>query len=197
MTASVRDDRRVQRQQRAVAASLRLLVGSALSLVVAGCSGGEESGAPTTEAPYVTMQVDTAQGCDLVALDVGEPLPPGFVPAASPTIAPGVDTGYEGEGQGSGNPYLVPGARPVPGPDMPRTTLGAEPLTVAVAVPPNPDVGTPAVTPDGLTTLPRSETTLPPVASEAATPTSGTVTTTSALMALAEDPGCVSMPGEP
>jgi hypothetical protein len=84
----------------------------------------------------------------------------------------------------------------VPGPDLPTTTLGPEPLTLGVAVPPNPDVGTPAVTPEGLQSLPRPPTTLPP----AATSTTAAVaasTTEPGLMDLAEDAGCVARRGDP
>lgn len=166
-----------------------------LPLVLAGaaigCSGGGEPAAvepPSTTEPPIGP-------CELVPLEVAAPLPAGVDPGTPPTLPAGVDTGYTGSGPGSGNPYLVPGARQVPGPDMTVTTLGAEPVTVAVAVPPNPDVGAPAALAPGVTTPPTPPTTLPP----AAPPTTGSngTTSTTGLMELAEDPGCVAVPGEP
>lgn len=80
---------------------------------------------------------------------------------------------------------------------MPVTTLGPDPLTVVVVVPPNPDVGTPAGTPSGATTVPAEPTTLPPEVTTSTSTAAAKTTTTTGLTALAADPGCVSSPGEP
>ncbi len=165
------------------------------SALVVGCSGGEDAAVEPVEQTLPPTSALPPATCDLRALEVA-PVPEGVELGVAPTLPPGVDTGYVGSGPGSGNPYLAPGARPVPGPDMPVTTLGAEPVTVAVAVPPNPDVGSPAVTPVGETTVPAPPTTLPPQASTTTSPDGG-ATTTSQLMELAADPGCVTIVGEP
>lgn len=170
-----------------------LLVVVALVGGVIGCSGGgsENEGAaveplpPTTAAP--------SGECDVVAIEVAETLPGDADRGVAPTLPEGVDTGYTGSGPGSGNPYTVPGARQVPGPDMTVTTLGPEPSSVAVAVPPNPDFGSPPGLPAGATTVPAPPTTLPPTA----TTTPGESTATTGLMEMADDPGCVAVAGDP
>lgn len=134
-------------------------------------------------------------GCTVGGGEPVDRLPAGVEPGVTPTLAPGVDTGYTGSGGGSGNPYLVPGARPVPGPDMPVTTAGPDPVTEVVVLPPNPDVGSPAAIPAGETTNPAPPTTLPEIPTTSAPPDGGP--TTSALMTLADDPGCVAQAGQP
>ena len=161
-----------------------------------GCTGGgsgDDDAAPPTSAPTTEEPIPA---CDVAPIAVAESLPDDVDVGAVPTLPDDVDTGYTGSGPGSGNPYLAPGARQVPGPDMTVTTLGPEPTSVAVAVPPNPDVGSPAAIPATATTVPAPPTTLPPQV----TTTPGNTdeaTTTTGLMALADDPGCVAMPGDP
>jgi hypothetical protein len=157
-------------------------------------SGSRDEGGAAVETLPPTTALPTGE-CDVVPIGQGEALPAGVDPSAPPTLPEGVDTGYAGSGPGSGNPYVVPGGRQVPGPDMTVTTLGPEPLVVAVAVPPNPDVGTPAAMAPGVTTPPTPPTTLPPAAAPAPEPAGATTTT--GLMALADDPGCVAAPGDP
>lgn len=182
---------------RSLRALVTVLVGA---VVAAGCAA-----APTDDATPAAVQVETMPpttgdpaggGCDLVTVEAAEPLPEGVEPGVAPTLPPGVDTGYAGSGAGSGNPYVVPGARPVPGPSMPVTTVGPEPVTVVVLAPPNPDVGTPAAIPEGETTIPAPPSTLPAAAATTVIPGESTTSTTG-LMELADDPGCVSSPGEP
>lgn len=170
-------------------------VTTALAAVAVGCAGGGDDAAPTPPTvETLPTTTEPAGGCDLALVESVEPLPAGVDPGVAPTLPPGVDTGYAGSGGGSGNPYLVPGARPVPGPAMPVTTLGPDPLTVVVVAPPNPDVGSPPANPPGATTVPAPPTTLPPTA--APVPPSESTSTTG-LMTLADDPGCVSSAGEP
>ncbi|MEZ5236998.1 MAG: hypothetical protein AB7W59_14340 [Acidimicrobiia bacterium] len=174
-----------------------ILVGCSLL----GCTAGGEQAAPTIAPPITAPATTDPPGCDVVPVEVAEPLPPGVDPGATPTLPPGVDTGYRGSGGGSGNPYLVPGARGVPGPAMTVTTLGAEPISIVVVAPPNPDVGSPAALAPGETTVPAPPTTLPPVITTAVpTGTSSSQTpgsATTGLMTLADDPGCVASRGEP
>jgi hypothetical protein len=187
--------RSLRRRRRALAGAVALVVVGGLAV---GCSGGDGEAArdeAATETLPPTTLVST-ESCDVAMAEAAEELPDGVAPGIAPTLPAGVDTGYVGEGLGSGNPYLVPGARPVPGPDLTVTTIGAEPLTLGVAVPPNPDVGTPAVTPEGLQTLPRPPTTLPPAATSTTAPVAAS-TTEPALMSLADDPGCVARRGDP
>ncbi len=161
--------------------------------VAVGCTSGG-SGDDAAE-PMATTTEPPIGPCEVTPIALAETLPEGLDPEAPPTIPDGIDTGYTGSGEGSGNPYLVPGARQVPGPSMTVTTLGPEPVTAAVAVVPNPDVGSPAAIPAGATTVPPSPTTLPPTAT---TTEAGTdETTTTGLMSLDADPGCVAVPGFP
>lgn len=179
------------RLRRPLAAGVLLGVAGALT----GCSGGDSGGSGERSAETVPSVSLPDGECELVPLEVADPLPPG-VGGTAPTLPDGVDTGYTGSGPGSGNPYLVPGARQVPGPDMTVTTLGSEPLSVAVAVPPNPDVGTPAALAPGATTPPTPPTTLPPESAPSTTGPDDTTSTTG-LMQLDDDPGCVAVPGDP
>jgi hypothetical protein len=170
----------------------------AVALAAAACSTPAPEGAsPTDPTAFEPMPSTTGDppGCSIDGSEPDERLPAGVEPGAAPTLPPGVDTGYTGSGGGSGNPYLVPGARPVPGPDMPVTSIGPVPVTDVVVAPPNPDVGSPAATPEGETTVPAPPTTFPE--SPPPAPPAGGGTTTTALMALAEDPGCVATAGQP
>ena len=167
----------------------------ALTSAAASCSGGGPDGQQADPEALPGTTAPPSGDCGVVAIGVAEALPDGVDAGTPPTLPAGVDTGYVGSGPGSGNPYLVPGARQVPGPDMTVTTLGPEPSTVAVAVPPNPDVGSPPALTPGVTTPPTPPTTLPTV--EVTTTTAASATTTTALMALADDPGCVALPGDP
>jgi hypothetical protein len=181
-----------QRRTAALALLAALLAGAAV-----GCSGGGSDDEDSAPEPLPSTTTDPDTGCDVVPIAVAEVLPGGVEAGTAPTLPPGVDTGYVGSGEGSGNPYLVPGARQVPGPDMTVTTLGPEPLTIAVAVVPNPDLGSPAALAPGATTVPAPPTTLPPEGTSTTAAPEGATTTSSTLMGLADAPGCVAVPGDP
>lgn len=166
---------------------------ASLVAVVPACSGAHHASGGTAPAPTAFPAQPDAGDCDVSGggvPGVGDTGP--TVNGAAPTVPPGVDVGPTGSGLGSGNPYTVVGARPVPGPDMPATTLASAPTQQVVASPPNPDVGTPANLVPGETVAPRAPTTSPPKLAPSSTspPTTG-------LMSRSGKPDCVLSPGDP
>lgn len=171
------------------------LVGIMVFASGSACSGGKADRSGSTPAPTAFPPQPAAGDC--AATDaggvpgVGETGP--AATGAAPTVPPGVDVGPTGSGLGSGNPYTVVGARPIPGPDMPATTLGATPSQHVVAEPPNPNVGTPANLAPGETVAPLVPTTPPPPLA----PTSTSSPPTTGLMTRSSQPDCVLAPGDP
>lgn len=159
------------------------------------CSGGRSGSGTSAPRPSAFPDQPAAADCNLSGgagvPGVGDTGPAAQGPA--PTVAAGVDVGPTGSGPGSGNPYTVVGARPVPGPDMPATTLGPEPVQRVVASPPNPDVGTPANLAPGETVPAAPPSTPPPSLAPSTTaspPTTGAMRHTGAG-------DCVLTPGDP
>ncbi len=176
-----------------------------LAVGAAACSSGSGHTARNTQAAKVAgtfPRLSDTGTCDVAPtgdLGGGSPPPSGPGAGTAPTVPPSIDVGPTGSGPGSGNPYTVVGARPVPGPGMTNTTLGPDPVSRVVAIPPNPDVGSPAGTPAGATTVPTPPTTAPPPLPSTPTTAPGatTPTTVAQLMKPAPDPGCVAGVDDP
>ena len=179
------------RSRRAALAVLVIGLGGFGLACSAGGSGDGGDAAPVATSPVTEEPIPP---CDVSPIASDDTVPANVGVGVAPTVPSGIDTGYSGSGPGSGNPYLVAGARQVPGPDMTVTTLGGAPQRQVVVVPPNPDVGSPAAMTEGATTVPTPPTTTPAVAAPS---DHAETTSTTGLMELSDDPGCVALPGDP
>ena len=135
----------------------------ALLIVAAACSAGHSGTGAAPPRPTAFPAFPGPGDCDLSGGGGGVPGVGDTGPSPNgptKTVPAGVDVGPTGSGLGSGNPYTVAGARPVPDQHMPATTIGASPSQQVVASPPNPDVGTPANLAPGQTVPPAAPATI-------------------------------------
>ena len=149
-----------------------LLVAGGASIVIRRSGTSEPSAAPPTiTAPSTTAVVPLPQ-CPAIS-----------APAAPPTTS-AFDAAVAA-GEAANDPFLMPGARPVPGPGMPTTTVPTQPIVIAVAEPPYPEEHAAAKQDSGIADGPVPE----PKVSDGSTPTTfaPSATTTTAPVCVEGD----------